>query len=173
MRHLSATNPILNSIPKAVQDFYIEYLKKTKLNEVPMEKRAKWVEIRNRIIKAIYDAGGKIMAGSDTPEFLWLYGYSLHRELKALNEAGLTPFATLQSATVNPAEFFGTSAETGTIEVGKRADLVLLNANPLKDISNTTDRAGVMLGGIYYDNAQLQAWLDTSASRISQSYLDE
>ena len=86
------------------------------------DRRAKYVAVRNKLVKAIHDAGGKILAGSDTPEWLLLYGYTLHRELKALNEAGLSTYATLAAATRNPAEFFGTLKQTGTIERGKRAD---------------------------------------------------
>ncbi|MBK7705510.1 MAG: hypothetical protein IPJ30_06940 [Acidobacteria bacterium] len=97
--------PDFRFYPKKAQDFYIGYLKRTPLNQISYEKRAKWVAIRDKMIKAIYDAGGKILAGSDTPEFLWLYGFTMHRELKALNEAGLTRFAALEAATKNPALF--------------------------------------------------------------------
>ena len=86
---------------------------------VPAERRAKYVELRNRLVKAIYDAGGKIMAGSDTPEFLFLYGFSLHREIKALRDAGLSNYAALEAATRNPAEFFETADKTGTIRAGQ------------------------------------------------------
>jgi imidazolonepropionase-like amidohydrolase len=154
-----------------VQDFYIGYMKKTRLNEVPLEKRAEWVELRNLIIRAIYDEGGKIMAGSDTPEFLWLYGYSLHRELQALREAGLSNYAALEAATKNPALFLGTLGSSGTIGKGKRADMVLLNANPLEDIGNTLDRHGVMLGGEYYPQSFLNQWLDEIAPRIANAYI--
>ncbi|MBK8504070.1 MAG: amidohydrolase family protein [Saprospiraceae bacterium] len=97
--------PDFKFYPKAVQDFYIGYLKKTKINDVPLSQRKKWLDIRNKLIKAIYDAGGKIMSGSDTPEFLWLYGYSLHRELKALSDAGLSNYAVLEAATKIPLFF--------------------------------------------------------------------
>ena len=109
------------------------------------------------MIKAIHDAGGKIMAGSDTPEFLFLYGFSQHRELKALADAGLSNYAALAAGTRNPHEFFGTIDKVGTIEKGKRADLILLNANPLDNISATENRAGVMLKGKYYPQTELNA----------------
>jgi len=163
--------PDFKFYPRPVQDFYIGYMKKTRLNEVPLEKRAEWVELRNMLIRAIYDEGGKIMAGSDTPEFLWLYGYSLHRELRALREAGLSNYAVLEAATKNPALFLGTIASSGTIEKGKRADLVLLNSNPLEDIGNTIDRHGVMLGGKYYPQSLLNQWLEEIAPRIANAYI--
>lgn len=162
--------PDFKFYPKAVQDFYINYMKKTPVASIAPEKRAKWVDIRNRLIRAIYKAGGKLMAGSDTPEFLWLYGFSLHRELEALHDAGISNFAALESATLNPALFFGTAEETGTVTVGKKADLVLLNANPLQDISNTKDRSGVMLRGQFYSQEEMDGWLETSEATISNSY---
>jgi imidazolonepropionase-like amidohydrolase len=158
--------PDFRFYPQKNQDFYIGYLKKTRLNEVPLEKRAKWVAIRNKLIKAIYDVGGKIMTGSDTPEFLWLYGFTEHREMKALTEAGLSNYAALEAATVNPSLFFGTLERTGTVEKGKRADLILLEANPLENISNTEKRAGVMLKGKYYTQEEMNKWLDEIAPKM-------
>ena len=143
--------PDFKFYPKSVQEQWLNFYKKNRfLNQVSLEKRARWVEIRNKLIKAIYDAGGKIMAGSDSPEFLFLYGFSQHRELEALTDAGLSNYAALEAGTKNPSMFFGTLEKVGTIEKGKRADLILLNANPLENISATENRAGVMLKGKYY-----------------------
>lgn len=161
--------PDFKFYPKKNQDFYINYMKRTPLNQVSWEKRARWVEIKNKIIKAIYDAGGKLMTGSDTPEFLWLYGFTEHRELKALVDAGLSNYAALEAATVNPALYLGNSDKVGTIEKGKRADLVLLDANPLENISATEKRAGVMLKGKYYTQAEMNKWLDEAAVKIHDS----
>jgi imidazolonepropionase-like amidohydrolase len=138
----------------------------------PIEKREKYVRVRNKIVKAIYEAGGRVMAGSDTPEWLMLYGHTLHLELIDLRDAGLSNYATLETATRNPAMFLGTIAKTGTIEKGKRADLVLLDANPLEDIANTQKRAGVMLKGKYFTQVEMNQWLDAIAPRF-QHALDE
>jgi cytosine/adenosine deaminase-related metal-dependent hydrolase len=108
----------------------------------------------------------KIMAGSDTPELFLLYGFTLHRELKNLVEAGLTPYAALEAATRVPAEFLNTLGEAGVIGRGKRADLVLLEANPLEDISNTEKRAGVMARGRWMPEAELKKTLDEIAPRF-------
>lgn len=137
------------------------------------ERRAKYVDYRNRITKAIYDAGGKILAGSDSPDWLLLYGFTLHTEMKNLTEAGLSNYAALEAATRNPAEFFDVLGSGGTIEKGKRADLVLLNASPLDNISNTENRAGVMLKGKWYPQSELNGWLDEIAARFQNVRLNE
>ncbi len=121
-------------------------------------RRQRYVEVRNRLVRAIHDSGGKIMAGSDTPEWFHTYGWGLHRELEALVAAGLTPYEALEAATVVPAEFLGRS-DFGTLAAGKRADLVLLSANPLDQIRNTNTIEAVIFGGRWLDRSTLDAML--------------
>ena len=94
----------------------------------------------------------KIIAGTDTPIGFLTPGYSLHKELQLLVEAGLTPIDALKAATIIPAEFFNLENEIGTIEKGKRADLVVLNSNPLLNIRNTTDIHKVISKGQIYSD---------------------
>lgn len=129
-------------------------------------RRARYAAVRRRLVKAIADSGGTIMAGSDTPGWFNVYGFALHRELEALVGAGLSPWQALAAATVHPAAFLNASAEWGTIEAGRRADLVLLDANPLEDIRNTTRIQGVSLGGRWFTRPQLQSMIQTAARRI-------
>lgn len=165
--------PDFKFYPKAVQETWLNFYRKNRfLNEVPLEKRARWIAIRDKIIKAIAGAGGRIMVGSDSPEFLFLYGFSEHRELKALADAGLSNYAALEAATKNPSMFFGTLEKVGTIEKGKKADLILLDANPLENITNTERRSGVMLKGKYFAQAELNRWLGEIAPRIANSYIE-
>lgn len=163
--------PDIRFYPQKTVDLWMGVSKKYLATAAPIEKREKYIAIRNKLVKAIYDAGGRVMAGSDTPEWLMLYGYTLHLELIDLRDAGLSNYAALETATRNPALFFGTSAKTGSIEKGKRADLVLLDANPLDDIANTQKRAGVMIKGKYYLQGELNHWLDEIAPRF-QNALD-
>ena len=106
------------------------------------------------------------MAGSDAPDWFMSPGWTLHRELKTFVEAGLTPYQALQAATVNPAEFLNAQTEWGTIEPGKRADLVLLSGNPMEDISNTTRIEGVSVGGRWIPRTELDQMVDIAIQKI-------
>ena len=90
-----------------------------------------------QLVKRLHKAGVPIGAGTDTPILFSIPGYSLHTELERLVEAGLSPLEALAAATVRPAEFFGISNTIGQIAPEQIADLVLLDANPLENISNT------------------------------------
>jgi imidazolonepropionase-like amidohydrolase len=164
--------PDFKFYPPVVQEEYLNFYKRSPVNQIPLEKRMKWIAIRDKMIGAIHKAGGRIMAGSDSPEFLFLYGFSMHRELKALRDAGLSNYDALAAGTRNPSEFFGTLDKVGTVQVGMRADLLLLNSNPLADISATEKRAGVMLKGTYYPQSELDKWLAEIAPKIAASHIE-
>lgn len=100
---------------------------------------------------AAHRAGVKVLAGTD----YIAAGADLHRELQQLASAGLSPAEVLRTATLSPAESFGLEGQYGTVEAGKVADLVLLDANPLQDIRNTQRIAAVVFNGNVYDRAAL------------------
>lgn len=116
-----------------------------------------------QIVKALYEGGAGLLAGTDVAA-QWdggvPLGFHLHRELELFVQAGLPPYAALATATRNPAEFFGVLDSAGTVAVGKRADLVLLAANPLKDIRATRNIAGVLVNGQWFSRADIDARLD-------------
>jgi imidazolonepropionase-like amidohydrolase len=100
-----------------------------------------------RIVKALHDAGVPIVAGTDEG----IPGYSVHREIELYVEAGLTPMEALQTATIVPARVMKMEAELGTIERGKRADMIVLNANPLDAIRNIRAVRWTIRDGRMYD----------------------
>src|SRR5687767_14983614 len=111
--------------------------------------------------RTMKQAGVVFLAGTDFGAPLTYAGFSLHDELEALTkESGLTPFEALQSATSNSAKFFGMESEIGTVTRGKLADLVILTANPLENISNTRKIDGVILNGRYLPSAELSKMKD-------------
>jgi imidazolonepropionase-like amidohydrolase len=101
-------------------------------------------------------AGVVIIAGTDTLKPYLVPGYSLQDELEQLAAAGLSPLQVLQAATINPAKEFKV-ADLGTVEPGKIADLLLLDGNPLDDISNTRRIFGVVANGRLVDKSALEA----------------
>jgi imidazolonepropionase-like amidohydrolase len=120
------------------------------------ESARRTIEVRRHLIKALHAAGVGLLLGSDAPQIYNVPGFSTHRELESLVAAGLTPYQALETGTRNVARYFGTERETGTIERGKRADMVLLEADPLVDIRNTTKRAGVMVRGRWLPREEIE-----------------
>lgn len=111
-------------------------------------------------VRGMQDVGVAILAGTDAGSVLVYPGFSLHEELRLLVEdAKLTPLEALRAATVTPARYFGMETDLGTVAVGKIADLVLLDADPLADIRNTTRIFAVVQGGKLLDRAGLDALL--------------
>jgi Amidohydrolase family len=113
--------------------------------------RSSLMQASLRIVGKMNGAGVPIMAGTDTTAPFVFPGSSLHEELELLVQAGLTPMQALQAATKGPAEFLGKLQTQGTIEMGKFADLVLLDADPLSDIRNTQKIRAVVLRGKLLD----------------------
>jgi len=111
------------------------------------------------VISQMKKAGTQFLAGTDVPNHYLYPGFSLHDELALFVEAGLSPMEALQTATVNPAKFLGTTDSLGTIEKGKIADMVLLDANPLLDINNTQQIRAVFLNGKYLSKKTLESML--------------
>ena len=127
-----------------------------------LEADHKLFEERLAEVKALHDVGARLLAGSDTPNPWVVPGFSLHEELTWLIKAGLTPYEALVTATRAPAEFLRDES-FGTIVVGKRAELVLLDANPLEDINATRSIVGVVTQARWLRRAELDAMLESVA----------
>src|SRR6056297_99785 len=160
-------------------------LERPAMRWVPPETRAQWtarieqmrasadqdalqhfVAVRRALIKALHDAGAGVLLGADAPQIMNVPGDALHHELEIYVEAGLTPAEALATGTVNVAEFQGQSA-SGCLRPGCVADLVLLAADPLEDISNVRQVRGVMRAGEWFDRERLDAMLSDVESRAN------
>jgi imidazolonepropionase-like amidohydrolase len=120
---------------------------------------ARGAEQRRQMVRALRRAGVGLLVGTDTPNAFVVPGFSVHDELAAFVAAGVPPEAALAAATRDAARFAGAAGEWGTVQVGARADLVLLRADPLADVRATRDPAGVMARGRWYPAARLAALL--------------
>src|SRR5277367_3050980 len=130
------------------------------LDTDPLPYRRQFVAKELEMTLAMHRAGVPLMAGTDTAAGVYVIpGFSLHQELELFVKAGLTPMEALQTATLNPSKFLGRTHDSGTVETGKLADLVLLDASPLDDIRNTQKISAVVLGGRYFSRADLDGIL--------------
>jgi imidazolonepropionase-like amidohydrolase len=152
------------------------------LDRIPADVRLDWAESAERLatsaseefrrfgewslflVERMHAAGVPFGAGTDTPIFLSVPGFSLHSELEFLVQAGLSPLEALEAATVRPAEYFSLQHEMGTIDVGRVADLVLLDRNPLENIANTRSVAAVVTKGRFMTTSDLAALLEAGTA---------
>jgi 6-phospho 3-hexuloisomerase len=125
--------------------------------------RGRKMSNRKRMTKALHDAGARILLGSDTPNPYVVPGFSLHQELRNLVDAGLRPYEAIKAGTRDAAECLSELDEFGTISAGLRADLILIEDNPLEDVGNVARRNGVMARGRWLPQFELQAMLDALA----------
>jgi imidazolonepropionase-like amidohydrolase len=116
-------------------------------------------ERRQRTVGEMHKAGVLLLAGTDCSNPHTYPGFSLPAELELFVECGLTPAEALRTATLNPAKFFGEEKTAGTVEAGKQADLVLLDANPLEKVGNVRKVAGVVANGRYLPTEELKKML--------------
>jgi hypothetical protein len=147
------------------------------INHLRADVRARWrrgaqavppgyrfPDFMKKLAGALHRAGVPLMAGTDAMGFpLVAPGSSLHRELELLTESGLTPYEAMRAATVVPASFLGKDKEFGTIATGKRADLLLIDGNPLEDLTPLRRPIGVMARGRWFTHDELQQMLTALA----------
>ncbi|MBV9889074.1 MAG: amidohydrolase family protein [Acidobacteria bacterium] len=166
-------DPLAKYVPAYWRDvtwkrFYDEML--PDLQKDPLPLRKEYFARNLKMVADMHHAGVPFLAGTDTaPAIFVLPGFSLHDELANFVEAGFTPMEALQTATSNPAKFFGTESTQGSIVKGKVADLVLLDADPLADIHNTRKIEAVIANGHLYERAALDALLKSAESAAAQN----
>ena len=112
--------------------------------------------LRRTIVRALHRGGAPMLLGTDSPQIFRVPGFSIHREMALWVELGMTPYEVLETGTRRAAEYFGATGEFGSVAIGRRADLLLLTANPIVDIANVASRAGVMVNGRWIPEQQIQ-----------------
>jgi imidazolonepropionase-like amidohydrolase len=137
-------DPRLAFLPPSIQAYYGTL---TLTPRRPPDQAQAILDNERTMVAGMQQAGVGLLAGTDAPTYGVLPGFGLHEELALLVDAGLSPLEALQAATLNPARFLGLEADLGAVEAGKLADLVLLDANPLDDIHNTTTIRAVVQNG--------------------------
>ena len=117
------------------------------------------IDNRMKILKALQDGGVRILLGSDAPQQFNVPGFSIHREMRRMADAGISAYEVVKSGTANVGQYFKAQDAFGTIAVGQRADLILVDANPLENVSNVEKRSGVMVRGRWLPAAEIDAAL--------------
>ena len=153
-----AARPEMKYMPKSMVDQWAA-AKQKMLASVDPKGGARILEVRKKILRALYDAGAPIAFGTDSPQIFSVPGFSIHREAPIMVACGMKPYDVLRSLTRNVAEYFGTLSDSGTVQPGKRADLVLLESDPLKDVGALSRRAGVFVRGRWLPESEIQARL--------------
>jgi hypothetical protein len=165
-------DPLTQYAPAAWRDRTWPMFVKAILSDMdvdPLPVRQHFVQMELDMTLAMFRAGVPFMAGTDTAAGVHIFpGFSLHDELALFVRAGLTPMQALQTATLNPAKFMGRLTDLGTVEQGKLADLVLLDASPLENIANTKRIRAVVLAGRYFDRADLDGMLRGIAAAAAE-----
>ena len=165
--------PEMQYIPAKMREGFAKQKESTVGNPAPLSERQRYINLRNKVLVALHAAGAKLLIGPDSPQFFLVPGFATHRELESFVEAGLSPYQALEAATRNPAEYFAESMKIsrdfGTVEVGLRADLILLDANPLQSVANLSKRSGVMVRGRWLPESELRKMLENVATLNRQN----
>lgn len=151
---------------QGVWSFVLEKLYKPIPLEGQKSIRDGYEHFQKQLTLSLHQKGGKLMAGSDTVLPGLVPGFALHRELRELVNAGLTPYEALRTSTTTPFEYLGERDESGTIEVGMRSDLVLLDENPLEDIANASRITGVLMRGRWIGAEEIRTRMEKVAGSL-------
>ncbi len=163
---IAENSPDMKYMPKSTVNQWISSKRNLIENpEYSMEKYILFTDIRYRLIHKLHQDGHGLLLGSDAPQVFNVPGFSIHHELYAIVNAGLSPLEAIQTGTINPAIFFDMEGAFGEVKVGAAADLILLDKNPLEDIGNLRNPAGVMVRGRWLDRETIDAKLKDIAER--------
>lgn len=162
---LAAGRPGLAYVPaKTVAEWSEQQRRARERSPRPKDVVDRYHALRARIVRALHAAGRPVLLGTDSPDVWNVPGVAAHTELRLLVEAGFSPREALEASTREPARLLHGEREFGAIAPGLRADLLLLDADPLADVANLERRAGVMVRGRYFSAAELEGWLSAIAA---------
>lgn len=148
-----------------VREWEIDLEDRKRKSAESLREWSRFFDTMSADLNAMHQGGVRMLPGSDLATAGVFPGFSIHAELEMLvHRVGLTPMEAIESATRWPAELFGESDELGTIEPGKRADFLLLDANPVEDIANSRRITGVVIGGRYLDEVRVRELLGAPSS---------
>lgn len=160
----------LKYIPKNLVSGYNSWTKRLLDNSKFDLKSAKeHSALRMRLLSEMNKSGVKILMGTDAPQLYSVPGFSIHREFKIMTDAGMSPYDILVTGTKNVGDYFSSKANFGVITIGKRADLLLVDDNPLVDITNLQHLSGVMVSGKWMP----KAFIDKQLAAIEATYQKE
>jgi len=163
-----ALRPETRYMPSAMVDAWVSAIdQRVEQFGADPQAVANILALRRRVLKALHEAGVAVLLGTDSPQLFSVPGFSIHHEMQVMVESGISPADVLYAGTRAVAEFYEATDEFGAVATGLRADLVLLNADPIADIGNFADRAGVMLGGRWITAAEIDAELAAIEARAA------
>jgi len=164
-----ARRPEIQYMPRPMIEGWIKQRKQfLEQPDLTPEKARAFLALRKRLIKALHEGGVGLLLGSDAIQTMSVPGYSIHGELQAMARAELTPFQIYRTGTTNVAKYFGTEKQVGMVARGMRADLVLVDANPLADVTNFPKQSGVMVRGRWLSRADIDKRLRQYAAATNQ-----
>ncbi len=161
--------PEMKYMPKSTLANWERIKKETMADESFTE--AQWRQfdaIRKKLIYKLQQNGHGMLLGSDAPQLFNVPGFSIHHEIQGMLNAGLTPLEIIRSGTINPATYFNSSDTFGEIKEGMQADLILVDANPLEDLSALQKITGVMVRGRWLDSKTIADTLAEIAEHAQQ-----
>jgi imidazolonepropionase-like amidohydrolase len=158
--------PSMRFIPLAMRDRWRNDPRRASLTEYQIVRIRLYDQKRLDFVRALHAGGARLLVGTDTPNPFVVPGFSVHEELANLIDVGLTPFEAIRAATSGAAEFLKAQKEWGRVAEGLRADLLLVEGNPLQDVANANRRVGVMVRGHWMPETEIHQSLE----RIAISY---
>lgn len=167
--------PEMKYVPQSMRDGWANQTRQfaagVQSANLTADERARFVAARRLMLRELARTGNRILMGTDSPQMMNVPGFALAHEIRVMRDAGMTPFQILASGTTNVSRYVDRwlkgDARFGTVAAGQRADLVLLDGNPLADVANLERRAGVMVRGRWLPADELRRGLEQIAARYA------